>query len=276
MAIALADVGKSVREILYGTPKEGTFIYDQKVTYATKTADGVALTLTAVRKDDKADLSLRSVYNYGNYGFTAIFNTSDKVNVTATIDKVAPGVKVGLAATLPDTQSGKLLVDYVNKKVHVKSSVGLTTQPKVTLSAATGYKSLVFGAEGAYDTAKSVVSNYGLAVGLHAGDSQLAVHLQDKLETVKIVAAHNVSADKALAAEITRPVAGGDVAFNLGIARRLENGALLKTKIDHKGALSALYEQRLSTGERVVFSTQLDTLALSSKAPKVGFALDLA
>lgn len=50
-----------------------------------------ALTLTAVRKDDKADLSLRSVYNYGNYGFTAIFNTSDKVNVTATIDKVGQG-----------------------------------------------------------------------------------------------------------------------------------------------------------------------------------------
>lgn len=47
-----------------------------------------ALTLTAVRKDDKADLSLRSVYNYGNYGVTAVFNTSDKVNVTATIDKV--------------------------------------------------------------------------------------------------------------------------------------------------------------------------------------------
>lgn len=111
-------------------------------------------------------------------------------------------------------------------------SVGLTTQPKVTLAAATGYRNLVFGAEvgclcvwpahreaekgtrgahnfgapwtsaaraeadappppprvapvsllsclqGAYDTAKSVVSNYGLALGLHAGDSQLAVHLQ--------------------------------------------------------------------------------------------------
>lgn len=54
-----------------------------------------ALTLTAVRKDDKADLSLRSVYNYGNYGFTAIFNTSDKVNVTATIDKVRRAVLRG-------------------------------------------------------------------------------------------------------------------------------------------------------------------------------------
>lgn len=99
---------------------------------------------------------------------------------------------------------------------------------------------------------------------------------QDKLETIRIVAAHNVSADKALAAEITRPVAGGDVSFNLGIARRLENGALLKTKIDHKGTMSALYEQRLSTGERFVLSTQLDTLNLGGKAPKVGFALDLA
>eukprot|EP00878_Enallax_costatus_P000503 GHUV01000597.1.p1 GENE.GHUV01000597.1~~GHUV01000597.1.p1 ORF type:complete len:276 (+),score=95.68 GHUV01000597.1:153-980(+) len=275
MAIAVADIGKQVREILYGT-RDGVFQYDQKFTYSTKTADGVALTLAAIRKDDKADLSLRSVYNYGNYGVTAVFNTSDKVNVLATVDKVAPGVKVSLSATLPDTESGKLLVDYVNQQVHVKSSVGLTTSPKVTVSAASGYKNLVFGAEAAYDTAKSEVSNYGFALGVHAGDSQLAVHLQDKLETLKLVAAHNVSKDKSLAAEITRPVAGGDVTFNLGVARRLDNGALLKTKIDHKGMLSALYEQRLSTGEKFVLSSQLDTLNIGGKAPKVGFALDLA
>lgn len=275
MAIAVADIGKSVRDILYGA-KDGVFQYDQKFSYATKTADGVALTLAAIRKDDKADLSLRTVYNVNNYGLTAVFNTSDKVAVTATVDKIAPGVKLGLSATLPDTQSGKLLLDYVNDRVHVKSSVGLTTQPKVTLSAATGYKNLVFGGEASYDTAKSTISNYGLALGLHAGDSQLAVHLQDKLETLRFVAAHNVTKDKMLAAEITRPVAGGDVKFNLGIARRLENGALLKTKVDHNGLLSALYEQRLATGEKVVLSTQLDTLNYGGKAPKVGFALDLA
>ena len=57
---------------------------------------------------------------------------------------------------------------------------------------------------------------------------------------------------------------------------RLDNGALLKTKIDHKGMLSALYEQRLSTGEKFVLSSQLDTLNIGGKAPKVGFALDLA
>jgi hypothetical protein len=57
--------------------------------------------------------------------------------------------------------------------------------------------------------------------------------LQDKLETLKFMAAHVVSKDKMLAAEITRPVAGGDVTFHLGIARRMENGALLKTKVGH-------------------------------------------
>jgi len=219
MAIAVADIGKSVRDILYGI-KDGVFQYDNKVGMSTKTADGVALTLSAVQKGDKADLSLRTVYNYNNYGINALFTTADKVNVTATVDKLAPGVKLSLVANLPDTQSGKLLVDYVNQQVHLKTSVGLTTQPKVTLSAATGYKNLVFGGEATYDTAKSIVSNYSLALGVHAGDSQLAVHLQDMCETLKIVAAHNISKDKAVAAEITRPVSGGDVTFHLGIARR--------------------------------------------------------
>ena len=37
MAIAVADIGKQVREILYGT-RDGVFQYDQKFTYSTKTA----------------------------------------------------------------------------------------------------------------------------------------------------------------------------------------------------------------------------------------------
>lgn len=37
MAIAVADIGKQVREILYGT-RDGVFQYDQKFSYATKTA----------------------------------------------------------------------------------------------------------------------------------------------------------------------------------------------------------------------------------------------
>jgi hypothetical protein len=40
------------------------------------------------------------------------------------LQQVAPGLKLGLAATVPDTQSGKLLVDYINERVHIKSRCG--------------------------------------------------------------------------------------------------------------------------------------------------------
>jgi len=271
---AFGDVGKAAREVLFGT-KDGVFQYDQRFALTSKTADGVALTLLAINKGDKTDLSLRTVYNYKKYGINALFNTSDRVTVATHAD-VAPGLRATLSATLPDTQSGKLALDYVNPYVNIKSHVGLNTSPKVTLAAASGFKSFVYGAEASYDTAKSTLSAYNVALGYHAGDSQLAAVLTDKLDTLRLYAAHNISRDQSIAAEITRPIKGGDVNVQLGILKRLDNGALVKAKIDNNGILSALYEQRMSSGEKLVLSTQLDTLNTSNKGPKVGFALDLA
>lgn len=56
-----ADVGKDVREVLFGG-REGLYQFDQKLTLNTKTADGVALVLSAINKGEKADLSLKSTY----------------------------------------------------------------------------------------------------------------------------------------------------------------------------------------------------------------------
>eukprot|EP00877_Chromochloris_zofingiensis_P004036 jgi/Chrzof1/13633/Cz08g05060.t1 len=272
---AFYDIGKAAKDVLLGS-KEGVFQFDQKFSVATKTADGVALTVAAVNKGDKADLSLRTVYNYKNYGLTAIFNTSDKVAVTASIDNIAPGLKATLSATLPDSSSGKLAVDYINPYVNVRSTIGLTSSPKVTLAAASGVQNIIYGGEATFDTAKSVLSGYSVGVGYHAADSQFAAMLADRLETVKIMAAHNVSRDKSLAVEISRPVRGGDVDFNVGVQKRLDNGALLKAKIDNRGLLSALYEQRLATGEKFALTSQLDTLNVGAKPAKVGVAFELA
>jgi len=55
---------------------------------------------------------------------------------------------------------------------------------------------------------------------------------------------------------------------------RLDNGALLKAKLDNKGLLSALYSQKLVSGERVTLSTQIDTINPGAKPPKVGVSID--
>ncbi|KIY92361.1 hypothetical protein MNEG_15601 [Monoraphidium neglectum] len=106
MVASYSEIGKNAREVLLGG-REGLYQFDQKLALSTKTADGVSLALSAINKGEKADLSLKSSYNYKNYGLTALFKTStDKIDVTTNIDNLAPGLKATIHATLPDSQSG--------------------------------------------------------------------------------------------------------------------------------------------------------------------------
>lgn len=270
---AFDTIGKASKEVLYGG-KDGTYGFDQKVTVSTTTSDGVKLDFTAAKKGEKSDLMLKTGYTFGRYGFTALLNTTDKVAVSASIDKVAPGLKATLTATLPDTASGKLQLDYSNPYSCVKAVAGLTSSPKVDVFSTTAYKNFVLGGHVGYDTSKSDITGYTAALGYTAPDAQFALILQDKLETIKLMAQHNVSKSLALAAELSRPVAGGDVSFALGATRKLDNGAVLKTKVDNTGVLSALLAQKLSTGEKIVLSGQLDTNN-PSKPPKVGVSIEM-
>lgn len=57
--------------------------------------------------------------------------------------------------------------------------------------------------------------------------------------------------------------ATNDAAFTVGLAHRLDTGALAKAKVDHKGALSILYEGRLN--EQVGLSACFSGVARGSK-----------
>jgi len=243
---AYTDVGKTVKEIL------------------TETADGVALAFNALNKGDKLDLSVRSTFPLPvkGYSLAAVVNASDKVALTLTGADVAgvAGLRATLTAAVPDAAWGKLALDWAHRSANVRLSSTLTTQPNVSLAACTAIKGgLLLGATADYSTSKAAVSDYGLAVGYHAGDSQLAATLSDRCETLTLRVAHAVSKDKMLAAEASRPVAGGagaETSFTVGLAQTLEGGALVKAKVDHKGVLTALYEQRLASGERVALSAR--------------------
>ena len=270
---AYADLGKGAKDILNGG-REGVFQFDQKVTLNTRTADGVALTFGA-KRNDKADLSVKTAYGGKGYSLDATFNTTDKVAVNAALTSLAPGLKVSTSITLPDLASGKATVDYAFPYLTLKSSVGLNSAPAVDLAAATGYKNLVLGGEAGYDTAKSAITKWNVGVGYHAADSQLAALLTDKGENVKLLVAHKVSTTRSVGAEVAKSLSGATTSFAVGTEQRLASGALLKFKIDSLGIASGLYEQRLATGEKVALSGQIDTLNLS-KPPKMGFAVDLA
>lgn len=55
--------------------------------------------------------------------------------------------------------------DYSVPHLTLKTSVGLTNQPKVDLAATTGYKDIVFGGEATYDSAKGDVTKWAAGAG---------------------------------------------------------------------------------------------------------------
>lgn len=119
------------------------------------------------------------------------------------------------------------------------------------------------------------VNKYNVAVGYHAADFQLYVSVLDKLQTVKVGYAHNVNSSVKVGAEVQRKLSSGETNVTLAYSKALTSGALAKVKIDNTGVLSALYETKLNSGEKVTGSLQLQATDLSKPA-KYGFAVDLS
>ncbi len=61
----------------------------------------------------------------------------------------------------------------------LKTTVGLTQNPKVVLAATTGQKGVVAGAEVSYDTNKGNVTTWNAGIGYNAADFQASVHLTE-------------------------------------------------------------------------------------------------
>ena len=71
---------------------------------------------------------------------------------------------VHISLVLPCFES-QVSADYSVPHLTLKTSVGLTNQPKVDLAVTTGYKDIVFGSEATYDSAKGDVTKWAAGAG---------------------------------------------------------------------------------------------------------------
>ncbi|EIE23531.1 voltage-dependent anion-selective channel protein [Coccomyxa subellipsoidea C-169] len=272
---AFTDIGKATRELLYGS-KSGVFQYNQALNISTKTADGVEFSVVTVKKEDRIEGALKANYKTKKYGFTGTFGSTGLVSTSVAVYSVAPGLDVTLFGTLPDVQgSAKVSADYVVPHLTLKTSVGLTNQPKVDLAATTGYKDIVFGGEATYDSAKGDVTKWAAGAGYQRLDYAVGVLLKDMGKVMTVSYAHNVDATTAAGAEVSKRLDEKEfTTFTLGLQKRLENGALAKFRLDNAGIASALYETELKPNHKLAISSQFNATDLN-KPPKLGFALDI-
>lgn len=165
---------------------------------------------------------------------------------------------------------------------------------------------MVLGAAADYDASTRAVVDWGLALALLESSMASAVALEAGGTRLRLHASRSLDARTDLAVELTRDlrpllrrrgggggaVGDADVAVpaaaaaggfggnpedsvTLGVSRRLASGALVKAKVDGRGALSALYAQSVAAGVLATVSVRADARD-RGKAPTFGFALDAA
>jgi hypothetical protein len=164
---------------------------------------------------------------------------------------------------------------------------------------------VVLGAAADYDAAKRAVVDWGLALALLESSMASAVALEAAGTRLRLHASRSLDARTDLAVELTRDLrpllrsGGGSTAVGdadsaipaaaaaggngsnpedsvtLGISRRLASGALVKAKVDGRGALGLLYQQSVAPGVLATVSVRADARD-RARAPTFGFALDAA
>lgn len=266
------DIGKATRELLYGG-REGTFQYNKIVSVSSTTADGVEFTVNAVNRDDKVETALKAAYKGKGYAVIANVGSSGKVAGSISFAELAPGLSTTIAGNIPDQSSGVLGIDYAIPHLTVKTLVGLTSSPKVTVAATTGFKGAVLGGEAAYDTAKGNITKYTVGLGYNGPDYQAAAILSDFSDTLTLSYAHNIDKTTSAGAEVVRKLSESDTKFTLGYSKRLDPTTLTKIRLDNSGIASVLYEQEIKPKTKIAFSSQFDATDLN-KAPKFGLAAD--
>ena len=130
-----------------------------------------------------------------------------QTQLSLTANNLAPNLTVALSGMLPDEQSGKVssavafgrlqvachagpvcssqhallqvAIDYVVPHLTLKTTVGLTQNPRVVVAATTGQKGVVAGTQATYDTNKGNITTWDAGVGYNAADFQAHIMLTE-------------------------------------------------------------------------------------------------
>ncbi|KAL3141971.1 hypothetical protein ABBQ32_004617 [Trebouxia sp. C0010 RCD-2024] len=273
---AFADIGKSTTELLYGGGNTGKFQFNNVLNLSSKTADGVEFSAISTVSNDSLATIVKAAYKTKGYSFSSSILPDGKTQLSYTQNNLAPNLTVNFSGMLPDEQSGKVAIDYVVPHLTLKTTVGLTQNPKVVVAATTGQKGVVAGTQATYDTNKGQVTTWDAGVGYNAADFQAHIMLTDAGNMLKAAYAHNIDAYQSVGAEVSKAAReeAADVHVMLGYSKRLTDGALLKAKVQNSGLVTLLYESELRPKTKIGVSGQFDATNANSK-PKFGFAFDL-
>lgn len=157
-------------------------------------------------------------------------------------------------------------------------------------SLTTGHADFTVGGDCSYNSGAGGVEKWALGAGYTQPDYQVGLILGEKGdcqsvcvigdvvcpgEMVKAALLYKLNSRTSAATEVRKNFKGdASTLFTAGISHRLENGSLVKTKLDSNGLLSCLWQQDLDKSTNVALSGEADVKNLE-KSARVGVSFEI-
>lgn len=278
---AFADLNKSIKDLF----TKNYHIGFGKIDVRTVTGNGVEI--RGVGQQDigsdapRAFGSLEHKYVQRDYGLTLVekWSTDNMVTMEASVeDKFLAGAKVTFLAGL-SAQTGKrnagLKFAYRRPFLHLTTDVDLDfAGPVVRSSAVSAYNNLRFGGSMVFDSAKSAITRYNLALGLGASRYTLhagTTHFRD----FEMGVYNRVDNNLEVGFQSNFSTTGGNTLLGIGAKYDLDPTASIKAKVDTVGQLGVSYTQELRKGIKLTLSSLINGQNLSAGGHRYGFGLEV-
>lgn len=256
------------------------YIYAKKLKITSKSDDGVSYTATGVQcsKDDDIDAELSAKYKVHGATLTGKAFTGGKLPTLEVKYETSDskGRKVALTGLggrdqcngNAEIQAGllgaKIGADVVSSDLQGSLAVAITSEKY------SGF--MVVGGDGQYSISGSELTKGNAAVSFFDGkESEITVHLLDKMKTGMVSYSHHVRPGYSVAAQMTCEMDTKETAFIFGGAYRLGGGTTVKAKADSGGSMALSYIQDVRADTKLIMSSMFNVKKLDSA--KVGISL---
>ncbi|KAJ4846586.1 hypothetical protein Tsubulata_038820 [Turnera subulata] len=266
-----SDFDKKAKELL-----NKDYSTDLKITVSSSSEAGVAFAPSVVKKGGLylGDVAARCKYKKAAVDFR--LDTQSNVVTALSVTDVGPLTKAIASVKVPDYNSGKLELQYLQQHGSLTAAVGLNKSPAIDLSATMGTPSIAFGAEATYDTASREFAKYNTGFSYSHKDSNASIILADKGDSIR--ASYLQYLNKlnrgAVVGEISRKFSTNESTLTVGCSYLVDPQTTVKAKLNNHGNLGALLQHELKPNSFLTISGAFDTKALQN-TPKFGLALSL-
>jgi len=273
-----SDLGKSARDIF----SKGYDIGSIKLDVKTKAEGGMEISAGGNHclESGKINANLETKYKCKDYGLTLTekLNTDNCLNTDIAVeDKLAKGLKLQLCTSffpMTGKKKGTLKTTYKTEHLTITGDSTLVTAPVLNASAVAHYNNIFFGYQGAFDTAKSMLTKNNVAAGYTASDMAVHTYANDGSDFGASIH-HKLGKGLEGAVDVGFSSSSNTSRFGLGCKYALDHNSSLRAKVNNQGMIGLGYQHRLRDGVTLTLSTLVNGKNPNGGGHKLGLSLEL-